>query len=125
MVTIPTLLRENFGILLYNQDGSNKQPSIKCNDVIINLEDIDLSAIIQAASYSIIIEDAHVATCQDFLHAFGVVFAVHYVFNLSYNEKIKSTMLFVQKLILDLEDNFRPPTTVLNLMSKVKKGNPL
>ena len=46
--------------------------------------------------------------------------ALHYVFNLPYAAPTQATMVFIQKLILDLDDNYTAPTKVLNSENQKK-----
>ena len=60
---------------------------------------------------------------QDFVKAVTILIAAHYVFNLAYSKKLRSTYCFIQKYLLQIQDNSNCPTKVLNLMSKLKKSS--
>ena len=47
--------------------------------------------------------------CVDFIHAFAVMIALHYVFNVAYSKKIEATMVFIQRLFFDINDNQKIP----------------
>ena len=69
------------------------------------------------------VKDYHIAFTPDPIHAFGIMIALHYIFNLSYAAPTQATMVFIQKLILDLAENYRAHTKVLNLIVKIRKNN--
>ena len=49
--------------------------------------------------------------------------AAHYAFNVTYAPNIASTMMLLQKLILRLNDDMKPPSKVLRFITKLKKTN--
>ena len=66
------------------------------------------------------IEDNCVGVTKDFVRA--LLMSAHYVFNVAYAPEIEGTMIFIQKLILELADSVKPPAKVFSLISKVKKN---
>ena len=46
------------------------------------------------------IEDTTICRCNDFVRAFLVVIALHYVCNVTYSKKIEATIAFIQFLIV-------------------------
>ena len=64
-----------------------------------------------------------IAEVKDFVKAVTILIAAHYVFNVAYSKKLHSTYCFVQKYLLEIQDNSNRPAKVLNLMSKLKKGS--
>ena len=123
-MSISYFLREDPSKLF---DQSLKQPTIKCRGVEIvwngdrSIENFE--EVVKCDSFAIFVEDREMLYTRDFLHAFGAVIALHYVFNLSYASQLQASMVFIQKLTLDLLDNCRAPTKVLQLISKVKNSN--
>ena len=68
------------------------------------------------------VENITMCRCVDFIHAFAVMIALHYVFNVAYSKKIEATMVFIQRLFFDINDNQKIPPKVLSLICRVKKG---
>ena len=108
-------------VKLFDQ-RSNKQPTILYRGAEIKLDNINLHEVLNDDSFAVVVEDCHIALTPDFIHAFGIMIAVHYVFNLSYVAPSQATMVFIQKLILDMAENYRAPTKVLNLIAKIRKN---
>ena len=46
------------------------------------------------------VENITMCRCVDFIHAFAVMIALHYVFNVAYSKKIEATMVFIQRVVL-------------------------
>ena len=61
--------------------------------------------------------------CVDFVDAFAVMIALHYIFNVTYTKKIEATMICVQRLLLETHDNQKIPPKVLSSICKIKKDN--
>ena len=121
LLAVPYLLREDVAKLF--DQRNNKQPTILCRGVEIKLDDINLLEVLNGDSFAVMVEDCHITCTPDLIHAFGLMIALHYVFNLSYAAPTQATMVFIQKLILNLADNYRAPTKVLNLIAKIRKSN--
>ena len=68
------------------------------------------------------VENITMCGSVDFIHAFAVMIALHYVFNVAYSKKIEATMVFIQRLFFDINDNQKIPPKVLSLICRVKKG---
>ena len=60
--------------------------------------------------------------CVDFIHAFAVMITLHYVFNVTYSNKTEATMVFIQRLFFNINDNQKITPKVLSLICRVKKG---
>ena len=69
------------------------------------------------------VKDYYIAFTPDPIHAFGIMIALHYIFNLSYAAPTQATMVFIQKLTLNLGHNYRVPTKQLNLKAQIRKSN--
>ena len=121
LLAVPYLLTEDVAKLF--DQGNNKQLTILCRGAEIQLDDVNLLEVLNGDSFAVMVEDCHIACTPDLIHAFGIMIALHYVFNLSYAAPTQATMVFTQKLILNLADNYRAPTKVLNLIAKIRKNN--
>ena len=62
-----------------------------------------------------------IANSKDFSRTFGVMLVEQYVIHVTYAPNIASTMVLLQKLILGLNNGMKPPSKVLNLITKLKK----
>ena len=69
------------------------------------------------------VEKITMCRCVDFVDAFAVMIALHYIFNVTYTKKIEATMICVQRLLLETHDNQKIPPKVLSLICKIKKDN--
>ena len=87
-------------VKLFDQ-RSNKQPTILYRGAEIKLDDINLLEVLNGDSFTVVVEDCHIAFTPDFIHAFGITIAVHYVFNLSYVAPTQATMVFTQNSKID------------------------
>ena len=87
-------------VKLFDQ-RSNKQPTILYRGAEIKLNDINLLEVLNGDSFTVVVEDCHIAFTPDFIHAFGIMIAVHYVFNLSYVAPTQATMVFTQNSKID------------------------
>ena len=111
---IPYLLRED-ALTFFNNDGN--KPKISCSTFdgknLVGILDDD-------ATFSVLVENAVVATSQDFVTAFIVMFSSYYVFNLAYPAKLDGTLCFIQKFMLSLGDQVKVKPKVLTLIAKLK-----
>ena len=92
------------------------------NQLRIVVSGVDLT------SYNMIVEEKcvfhvnmeNVTMCRyvDFVHAFAVMIALHYIFNVTYTKKIEATMICVQRLLLEIHDKQKIPPKVLSLICK-------
>ena len=66
------------------------------------------------------VENITMCRCVDFTHAFAVMIALHYVFNVAYSKKIEATVVFIQRLFFDINDNQKvlPQGIVIDLPRK-------
>ena len=46
--------------------------------------------------FSLLVEGVQVCTCGDLVMAFALMFAIYYIYNLSYHDAIQSTTTFFQ-----------------------------
>ena len=67
------------------------------------------------------VERFRLTNTKDFIKAFGVLMASFYVFNLEYIKKAEGSFIFVQKLLLIINDKQKIPQKVLKLISPLKK----
>lgn len=81
---------------------------------------------VNLTSYNMIIEKKSVfqfgveiltmCRCVDFVHAFAVMIALHYLFNITYTKKTEATMICVQRLSLEIPDKQKIAPKVLSLI---------
>ena len=53
----------------------------------------------------------------------AIILAVHYAFNVAYASKAFGAMHFMQKYLLEVDDEIKSPSKVLTVFSKVVKVN--
>ena len=92
LLAVLYLLREDVA-KIFNQ-FNNKQPTVLCRGAKIKLDDSNLLEVLNGDSFAVIVEDCHIACIPDLIHAFGIMIALHYVFNLSYAAPTQATMVF-------------------------------
>ena len=57
--------------------------------------------------FSLLVEGVQVCIYGDLVTAFALIFAVYYIYNLSYPHAIESTMTFFQTAFLKIEDSVK------------------
>ena len=119
ILALPFLLRENPAFLFDDREITNVQPRIWADVLDMNKNVIYEKVFQKDARFKIYVEKVSIAEVQDFT----ILIAAHYVFNVAYSKKLHSTYCFVQKYLLEIQDNSNRPAKVLNLMSKLKKGS--
>ena len=72
--------------------------------------------------FDIKIEQQTICRAADFVQGFTLMLALHYIFNVSYSKDIEASMIFFQKMFLEISGNLKIPTKVLTLIAKVKKN---
>ena len=75
-------------------DQKNNQPHI-----VMLSDDDDITP-----SFYIAVEQELVVECADLLKALFMLLAVHYVFDISYNERVKDFFLFLQEKVMNISD---------------------
>ena len=106
------MLKEDLSTLL----KENNTPALVLSEEMTLEEMLKTTVVINVK-----VEKCQICTKNDFIHAYMVVFASYYTFNLAYNPKLCATLTFVQKFLLDIGDKVKPITKVLSLISNLKK----
>ena len=91
------MLRETASNFFDSRQEENRQPR---NDA----DHGNLVEIIQCRDFDVLVKGEKIANSKDFLHAFSVVLAAKYMFSVTYAPNIVSTMIFLENLILGLND---------------------
>ena len=71
--------------------------------------------------FDIKIEQQTICRAGDFVQVFTLMIALHYIFNVSYSKDVEESMIFFQKMFLEISDDLTIPTKVLTLIAKMKK----
>ena len=103
MVAILYLLHKNAEDL-FDFEGAS-QPQIQCDKPSA---DINVSSE-ENTSYHIMVERFRLTSTKDFIKTFGVLMASFYVFNLEYTKKVEGSLIFIQKLFLNINDEQKTP----------------
>ena len=82
LLALPYLLRED-AVKLFDKRNKN-QPTILCRGAEIKPDDINLLAVLNSDSVTVMVKDCHIAFTPDLTHVFGIMTALHYVFSLSF-----------------------------------------
>ena len=112
LLLLPSLLREEIKVLFQSFGIEDSMVQISCKHEVS-----DLVQIVQCQSYSVTVDGNETATTTTLAMAIEMVFALHYIFNLSYPKKLESYFKFIQKDIVKLHDNVVPNSEVLKLIS--------
>ena len=97
--------------LLVEYSGGNSHP------FIVRLYDGDETI---TPVYSVMVEEVTIK-CRDFLTALYNVFAVHYIFNISYQAKLNDLFLFLQEVIFKIpEETAKKSANFLNFRTAIE-----
>ena len=88
-------------------DSTNNQPHI--------VQFIDTSDANFSPQYFIVIEQAVFIECKTMTNAIFTLFAVHYVFNLEYNVRVKDFFRFVQEYLMSIADSSKKAVNYVNI----------
>lgn len=69
--------------------------------------------------YEVIVEKVTVATAENFSTAFANYLSSFYCLNLQYPDKLKKTLKFFQRVILDIKDDTPKGKPVTNLQARL------
>ena len=67
--------------------------------------------------FSLLVEGVQVCTCGDLVMAFSLMFAIYYIYNLSYHDAVQSTMTFFQTWFHKIEDSVKKDYKVSRLIT--------
>ena len=81
------------------------------------------NADIMDASFEVIASGEAIADSDDLLTAAALWMAVFYVFNLAYPACVAKTILFCQKILLNIQDEEAAPRPIVTLTSKLNNFN--
>ena len=112
LVAILYLFSENAEDL-FDFEGAS-QPRIQCNKPSANINVLSE----ENTSYHIMVERFCLTSTKDFIKGFGVLMASFYVFNVEHTKKGERSLIFVQKLFLNISDKERTPQKVFSSLKK-------
>ncbi|XP_038074352.1 sterile alpha motif domain-containing protein 3-like [Patiria miniata] len=109
---IPCLLKEQVkDMIVFGEEATDGVPII-CGD------EEDLAS---CSTFSVEIDGTIVSSSKDVLSAMAVYLASFYVFNLAYPTRLKRTLTFFQKGVLNIQDNLKPERVVISLLEKLSQ----
>lgn len=109
VLKIPSLLNENLAsILKLTEDVECATPYILSSDPVSSSE-----------SFSIFADGEIVCRTTSLMKASRLLMATFYIFNYVYPKSSVSTLTFYQKIFLDLQDDAKKNTKVINLFTKI------
>ncbi|XP_072016020.1 uncharacterized protein [Amphiura filiformis] len=125
LLILPSLMQENLQHVIFsaqNVEGSLKTapgaPHIEYDGEVINILKSEVT------EFKVVAEGQVVCCVPDFIGAVKRLMAVHYVFNLQYDKKVTSTLTFIQKVLLNMQDDNKNPKKVVSLLYKVNSMLP-
>lgn len=74
-----------------------------------------------ATTFEVKVESYTLITTKNFIHAVAIILTVHIVFNIAYALKNFGGMSFMQKYLLDIDDETNIQSKVLALFSELIK----
>ena len=81
-------------------------------------DNADLS---ECNTFTISVDGVEVTNCSTLLPAVAVYLASFYVFNLAYPSTLKKTLTFIQKVILNIQDNVKIERSVVTRLERLNK----
>lgn len=69
--------------------------------------------------FEVVVEGIPVTTSPSFMCAFTTYLVSFYCFNLAYPSSLKKTLNFIQKIILNIQDNLPIDKTVVKIVDKL------
>ena len=114
-MAIPYLLRGK-------PEGFFNSNTIQPRTAILEAPSIDLAFVVEDnVRFDIKIEQQTICRAGDFVQVFTLMIALHYIFNVSYSKDVEESMIFFQKMFLEISDDLTIPTKMLTLIAKMKK----
>ena len=74
----------------------------------------------EKCSFDIKTDDTTICRCKDFVRAFLLIIALHYVFNVIYSSKSEVIMSFIPWMWPEINDNQKIPPKTLSLICRIK-----
>ena len=109
LLIIPIRVKEKMEVILQKDEGQGvSSPTILWN-----------GATLKDSMYAVVVDNERVCETNDILLAYKVLFATHYVFNLAYKKEIDATMTFIQKGLLNVQDNCAFNRKVSNFLIEI------
>ena len=99
-------------------ESKNKQPRAVVVGTDFNTYDCIAN---EECAFDNKIEDTTICRCNDFVQAFLVKTALHYVFNVTYSKLIEATITFIRWMWPEINDNQKILAKVLSLIYRIKK----
>ena len=93
-------------------DTSNNQPHI--------IQFVDTADENFSPQYFIVIEQTLFIECKTIKNALFILFAVHYVFNLEYNVRVKDFYRFIQEYIMGIPDGSKRSVNFANICTSIE-----
>ena len=72
-----------------------------------------------AATYAVIVERDTLTKCRDLTTALYVTFSAHYIFDISYQIRVKELFRFFQEVVMEIVDSEKKSAAYSNFCSAV------
>ena len=79
--------------------------------------------ILKTSQFKLFVDGEEVARTETFFGAVAVYLEAFYVFNLAYPASLQQSLTFVQKVILNIQDEFHPTKPIITLTNKLNIVN--
>ena len=93
-------------------DSANNQPHI-----VMFIDSADKT---YSPQYFIAIEQIMLIQCKTINHALFTLFAVHYIFNLEYNVRVKDFYRFLQEHLMEIADSSKRSVNYANICTSIE-----
>ena len=121
LINVACQLREN-PELIFSTDERRNSPYIVANKRD-DQDHLDQFILDERTKFEVVVDGEIIGKSEDFFSAFALYMASFYVFNVAYPKDFENTLIFIQKLFLEiLDDGLKAPSRVLTLISKVKNS---
>ncbi|PIK41884.1 hypothetical protein BSL78_21258 [Apostichopus japonicus] len=112
---LPGFLKEDRNFLFINSDD-DVSSDVEINTPVITYTGDPLDP----SNITIIAENEKYSTAASFPRAVLILLATYYVFNIQYNGKVKGTLTFLQKVLLQCKDKGKLPQKIISLIAKLQ-----
>ena len=84
---------------------------------------MDESGVLETAHFTLIADGMDIASSESFTGAMSMWVSAFYIFNLEYPHCLQKTLAFLQKIILQIQDDLPATCPIITLTNKLSVEN--